>query len=53
MATAQPAAFVGRDRELGILRAAFERAVAEERCVLVTVLGSAGVGKSRLVHEFL
>ena len=44
---------VGRDRELGILRAAFERAVIEERCVLVTVLGSAGVGKSRLVHEFL
>ncbi|MFL5719506.1 MAG: adenylate/guanylate cyclase domain-containing protein, partial [Chloroflexota bacterium] len=44
---------IGRDRELRILRAAFERAVAEERCVLVTVLGSAGVGKSRLVHEFL
>ena len=44
---------VGRDRELGILRAAFERSVVEERCVLVTVLGSAGVGKSRLVHEFL
>ncbi len=44
---------VGRDRELGIIRAAFERCVVEERCVLVTVLGSAGVGKSRLVHEFL
>ncbi|HEV2006205.1 MAG TPA: adenylate/guanylate cyclase domain-containing protein, partial [Candidatus Limnocylindrales bacterium] len=44
---------VGRDRELGILRAAYERSVVEERCVLVTVLGSAGVGKSRLVHEFL
>ena len=44
---------VGRDREIGILRAAFERSVVEERCVLVTVLGSAGVGKSRLVHEFL
>ena len=44
---------VGRDRELGIIRAAFERSVVEERCVLVTVLGSAGVGKSRLVHEFL
>ena len=44
---------VGRDRELGILRAAYERAVVEERCVLVTVLGSAGVGKSRLTHEFL
>ncbi len=44
---------VGRDRELGILRAAFERSAVEERCVLVTVLGSAGVGKSRLTHEFL
>jgi class 3 adenylate cyclase len=44
---------VGRGRELGILRAAYERSVVEERCVLVTVLGSAGVGKSRLVHEFL
>ncbi len=44
---------VGRDRELGILRAAYERAVIEERCVSVTVLGSAGVGKSRLVYEFL
>jgi class 3 adenylate cyclase len=32
---------VGRDRELGILRAAYERSIAEERCVLVTVLGSA------------
>jgi len=44
---------VGRDRELGVIRAAFERSGVEERCVLVTVLGSAGVGKSRLVHEFL
>jgi len=44
---------VGRDRELAILRAAHERATVEERCVLVTVLGSAGVGKSRLTHEFL
>ncbi|MEO5703446.1 MAG: adenylate/guanylate cyclase domain-containing protein [Candidatus Limnocylindrales bacterium] len=46
-------AMVGRDRELGILRGAYERSVVEERCVLVTVLGSAGVGKSRLVQEFL
>jgi class 3 adenylate cyclase len=44
---------VGRERELGILRTAYERAVAERRCVLVTVLGTAGVGKSRLTHEFL
>src|SRR6185295_12199346 len=44
---------VGRERELGTLRAAYERATVETRCVLVTVLGTAGVGKSRLTHEFL
>ena len=44
---------VGRERELGTLRAAYERATIERRCVLVTVLGTAGVGKSRLTHEFL
>jgi len=44
---------VGRERELGTLRAAYERATVERRCVLVTVLGTAGVGKSRLTHEFL
>jgi class 3 adenylate cyclase len=44
---------VGRTRELGLLRSAFERALTGERTVMVTVLGSAGVGKSRLVHEFL
>jgi class 3 adenylate cyclase len=44
---------VGRERELAILRAAYERVTIERRCVLVTVLGTAGVGKSRLTHEFL
>jgi class 3 adenylate cyclase/tetratricopeptide (TPR) repeat protein len=44
---------VGREREMAILRGAFERSIAEESCALVTVLGSPGVGKSRLVHEFL
>ncbi len=44
---------VGRDRELAILGAAFERSIEEEACILVTVLGAPGVGKSRLVHEFL
>ena len=44
---------VGRERETAILRTAFERSIEEEACVLVTVLGSPGVGKSRLVHEFL
>jgi class 3 adenylate cyclase/tetratricopeptide (TPR) repeat protein len=44
---------VGRHSELRILGEAFERAKREEACHLFTLLGSAGVGKSRLVHEFL
>jgi predicted ATPase/class 3 adenylate cyclase len=43
---------VGRDTELETLRSAFDRAVAERSCVLVTVLGPAGIGKSRLAREF-
>jgi class 3 adenylate cyclase len=44
---------VGRERELGALLEAFDRSIAESRCLLVTVLGMPGVGKSRLVHEFV
>ena len=44
---------VGRDRERRRLRDAFEQAVADDSCQLFTVLGTAGVGKSRLVHDFL
>jgi len=44
---------VGRDRQLELLRLAFDRSVADRACSLFTVLGSAGVGKSRLVAEFL
>jgi class 3 adenylate cyclase/tetratricopeptide (TPR) repeat protein len=39
---------VGRERELGLLRQAFERAVVERRAGLATVLGFPGIGKSRL-----
>jgi plasmid stabilization system protein ParE len=42
------ARFVGRKRELAILREAWERVRSERRCQLVTVVGDAGVGKSRL-----
>ena len=45
--------FVGRERELGILREAWERVGAERRCELVTVIGDPGVGKSRLAAEAL
>ena len=48
----QDAPFVGRELELERLRAAFDRAVRDRRCVLETLVGSAGVGKSRLTHEF-
>ena len=47
------AAMVGRDRELDALQHAFERTVSDGSCQLFTILGSAGVGKSRLVAEFL
>jgi class 3 adenylate cyclase/predicted ATPase len=45
--------FVGRDRERGLLREAFEHAVSSRACHLFTLLGAAGVGKSRLVAEVL
>jgi class 3 adenylate cyclase/tetratricopeptide (TPR) repeat protein len=44
---------VGRERERARLTADFEHAVAERACHLFTLLGPAGVGKSRLVAEFL
>ena len=45
--------FVGRERELQALADAWERVRAQPRCELVTVVGDAGVGKSRLVSEAL
>ena len=45
--------FVGRDAELQSLATAWERVQAQARCELVTVVGDAGVGKSRLVAEAL
>jgi class 3 adenylate cyclase/tetratricopeptide (TPR) repeat protein len=44
---------VGRERELASLRQAFDRAVSGRACHLFTVLGSAGVGKSRLAAELV
>ena len=47
------APMVGRERELQRLRDAFDAVVGQRRCRLVTALGTAGVGKSRLIEEFL
>ena len=47
------APMVGRQRERRRLLDAFHRAVADRSCQLVTVLGAAGIGKSRLVAEVL
>ena len=44
---------VGRERELEDLERAFERSMQDRTCLLFTVLGAAGAGKSRLVEEFL
>jgi class 3 adenylate cyclase len=44
---------VGRSRELALLRRSFDRAVSDRTCQLTTILGPAGIGKSRLAHEFL
>jgi class 3 adenylate cyclase/tetratricopeptide (TPR) repeat protein len=42
---------VGREGELVLLWQAFERAVRDRTCHLFTILGVAGVGKSRLAGE--
>jgi class 3 adenylate cyclase/tetratricopeptide (TPR) repeat protein len=44
---------VGRERELQALVDAFGRVAHDRSCQLFTVLGAAGVGKSRLAFEFL
>jgi class 3 adenylate cyclase/DNA-binding SARP family transcriptional activator len=44
---------VGRESERRLLFESYERWVAERACGVVTILGTAGVGKSRLVAEAL
>ncbi len=43
---------VGREEEMMALRELFGRAVADRDCRMATVVGDAGVGKTRLVAEF-
>jgi class 3 adenylate cyclase/tetratricopeptide (TPR) repeat protein len=45
------APLVGRRQELARVREIFDAAIAERRCLLVTVLGPPGIGKSRLARE--
>ena len=42
---------VGRERELGVVFDAFDRAVGQREAQLVTLVGVPGIGKSRLVAE--
>ena len=42
---------VGRDSERALVTHAFERAARDQSCQLVTLVGEAGVGKSRLVED--
>lgn len=44
---------VGRRDDLATLRSSFDRARRDGACGLATIVGPAGVGKSRLVKEFL
>ena len=43
---------IGRDAEFEVLQAAFERLFAEPGLAAVSVVGEAGLGKSRLIYEF-
>ena len=45
--------FVGRAAELDELRAAFSRVREEGACRAITVVGPAGIGKTRLAREFV
>jgi class 3 adenylate cyclase/tetratricopeptide (TPR) repeat protein len=45
-------AFVGRAEELSVLERVYAEVVAERQAQLVTLLGDAGVGKTRLLREF-
>ncbi|MDX6508276.1 MAG: hypothetical protein QOG81_28, partial [Gaiellaceae bacterium] len=47
------APMVGRDRQLKLVTDAFGNCVSEQACGLFTILGPAGVGKSRITEEFL
>jgi class 3 adenylate cyclase/tetratricopeptide (TPR) repeat protein len=47
------APYVGREEELELLENAYARAARDRRAQLVTIFGDPGIGKSRLLREFL
>ncbi|HYM84152.1 MAG TPA: adenylate/guanylate cyclase domain-containing protein [Candidatus Dormibacteraeota bacterium] len=47
------APFVGREEELALLKSLFHATARESRARLVSVIGPAGIGKTRLAWEFL
>jgi class 3 adenylate cyclase/tetratricopeptide (TPR) repeat protein len=47
------APMIGRQRQRELLEGAFANVVNDRSCLLFTILGAAGVGKSRLAQEFL
>ena len=44
---------VGRDPEMAFLHTAFDQVIEEGKLRFITVVGPAGMGKSRLLNEFL
>jgi tetratricopeptide (TPR) repeat protein len=44
--------FTGRDEELHLLKQLFHATAREKRARLISIVGQAGIGKSRLVWEF-
>ncbi len=51
--TRRSTSLVDRRRELALLTDTFERVRVRERAHLVTLLGEPGIGKTRVVEEFL
>jgi class 3 adenylate cyclase len=47
------ARMIGRERQRELLEGAFANVASDRSCHLFTILGAAGVGKSRLAQEFL
>lgn len=44
---------INRVQELEVIRQAYQRVVTYKQCCLVTILGASGIGKTRLIWEFI